>query len=63
MSHTTQTAAFTTVTTRLYSMALAAMMTLGTLGAINGIAQYEAGSVGAAATVDLAAKKDGAARV
>ncbi len=56
MNTTKQTAAFSTITTRLYSVALAALMTLGTLGAINGIAQYEAGSVSTAATMELAAK-------
>ncbi len=62
MNQTNNTAAFSTVTTRLYSVALAVLMTLGTLGAINGIAQYEAAGVSALATVELAAKA-GAPRV
>ncbi len=56
MNQTNNTAAFSTITTRLYSVALAALMSLGTLGAINGIAQYEAAGVSTPATVELAVK-------
>ncbi len=56
MNQTHNTATFSTVATRFLAMALAAFMSLGTLGAINGIAQYEAAGVGTQATVELAAK-------